>query len=59
MDGTKGYQERDTYIEFKKLPKGKYYVYVEIDWDSSIHTQKWSSKELKNFSLNCYGAGET
>ena len=38
MDGTKGYQERDTYIEFKKLSKGKYYVFVEIDWDSSIHT---------------------
>ncbi len=38
MDGTKGYQERDTYIEFKKLSKGKYYVFVEIDWDSSINT---------------------
>ena len=34
IEGTKGYQERDTYIELKKLTKGKYYIFVEIDWDS-------------------------
>ena len=54
LEGTKGYQERDTYIELKKLRKGKYYIFVEIDWDN------WTQhKKYRNFSLNCYGAGET
>ena len=54
IEGTKGFQERDTYIELKKLKKGKYYVFVEIDWDS------WTQhKKYRNFTLNCYGAGET
>ena len=36
------------------MKKGKYYVFVEIDWD--CWTQQ---KKYRNFSLNCYGAGET
>jgi hypothetical protein len=53
--GTKGYQDRDTYIELENCQKGKYYVYVEMDWDQHV---------LKNlddawFSLTCYGSGTT
>jgi hypothetical protein len=53
--GTKGYQDRDTYVELENCQKGKYYVYVEMDWDQHV---------LKNmddawFSLTCYGPGTT
>lgn len=53
--GTKGYQDRDTYIEVENCQKGKYYVFVEMDWDQYA----LSNKDDAWFSLTCYGPGTT
>ena len=39
--------DRDTHIECEFLPKGEYYVFVEMDWHSS--TSDFS------FVVTCYG----
>ena len=55
IQGTKGYQDRDTYIEIENCQKGKYYVFVEMDWDPYAvqhPDDAW-------FSLTCYGPGST
>ena len=36
IKGTKGYQERDAYLELPNLDKGVYYAYVEMDWHDSV-----------------------
>jgi len=43
--------ERDYYIERTSLPKGKYYVFVEIDWHESVDDNQ------RMFNVTCYGAG--
>ena len=53
IQGTKGYQDRDTYIEIENCQKGKYYVFVEMDWDANTKAEDCT------FSLNCYGPGAT
>ena len=31
--GTTGYHERETYVSLGNIIAGRYYVYVEIEWD--------------------------
>ena len=47
--GGKMDKHRDTWVEFKNLTPGHYFIYVECDWpESSEHT---------NFSVSSYGSG--
>jgi hypothetical protein len=55
IKGTKGYQDRDTYVEIENCQKGKYYVFVEMDWDPYV----LKNKDEAWFSLTCYGPGTT
>lgn len=55
VSGTKGYQDRDTYIEMENCQKGKYYVFVEMDWDPYVE----KNPDDAWFSLTCYGPGNT
>ena len=53
LKGTKGYQERDTYIEFDNLNRGTYYAYVEMEWHDSV------TYEQRQFNITNYGQGKT
>lgn len=58
LKGTKGFQERDTYLELDNLQKGQVYmVFLEVDWHESVASSpNFNSTE---FTLNCYGPGTT
>ena len=51
IDGTFQSFEKDYYIESKNLEKGKYYAFVDIDWEDYIEDQD------RTFNVTCYGAG--
>jgi hypothetical protein len=53
ISGTKGYQDRDTYVEIQNCQKGKYFVFVEMDWDPFLD----KNPDDAWFSLTCYGPG--
>ena len=33
--GSKGVEDRDAYIELKKLERGTYYFYIEMEWPAN------------------------
>ena len=39
IQGQKGYEDREAHMECKKLEKGVYYFYVEMDWPQSTATE--------------------
>ena len=52
--GTKGLQERDTYLECGELNKGVYFLYVQMDWFEA------ATPDLDScINVNCYGKGVT
>jgi hypothetical protein len=48
-------QDRDTYLEVEDLPRGAYWLYVEIEWQPSTHK---NLKSNLSYSVNCYGVGD-
>jgi calpain-15 len=53
MKGTKGYQDRDTYIEMDDLEKGTYYLFVEMEWNDTTPSAE------RCFNVTDYGPGKT
>lgn len=53
IKGTKGYQDRDTYIEVEDLEKGTYYLFVEMEWNDVTPSAE------KSFNVTDYGPGKT
>jgi len=43
--------ERDYYLDCEKLAAGKYYAFVEFDWNDTV------MKDINTFSFNNYGPG--
>ena len=37
--GSKGFKERDSYIEFENLEQGDYSMYIEVDWEPATEEQ--------------------
>ena len=50
MKGAQGW-DRESHAHFANLPKGEYYVYVELDWDKNTQDTE--------FCVTCYGASRT
>jgi len=53
IKGTKGYQDRDTYIEVDDLEKGTYYLFVEMEWNDATPSAE------RCFNVTDYGPGKT
>ena len=50
MKGSQGW-DRESHAHFENLPKGEYFVYVELDWnENTLDTE---------FCVTCYGASRT
>ena len=49
VKGIKGFKERDSYLECEGLPKGKYFIYVEMEW----------ADQQFEFCVNAYGPGHS
>lgn len=50
VNGMSGW-DRDSHIEFENLPRGEYYVYIEMDWAEKT--------EDTEFCVTCYGYSKT
>jgi hypothetical protein len=48
--GSNGIEDRDAYIELKKLDKGTYYFFIEMDWPEK--------HPLNTFNATSYGASK-
>jgi hypothetical protein len=35
IGGDKGFMQRDTYIELQNIPRGSYYIFVDMDIDTN------------------------
>ena len=61
VGGTRGYEERDTYVECGYTAAGVYYVYVEMDWQtpeaSKFVVDGAGVEEDKFFNVTSYGRG--
>lgn len=52
INGNKGYEDRDAYVELKELDLGTYYFFVEMDW------QKSTAEEDRVYCVTSYGASD-
>ena len=50
VKGVSGW-ERDNHAEFENLPKGEYFIFVEMDWAEKT--------EDTEFCITCYGYSKT
>jgi len=50
MKGGSGW-ERESHLMFDNLPKGEYFLYVEMDWNEAT--------EDTDFCVTCYGASRS
>ena len=50
MQGAQGW-DRESHAHFAHLPRGEYFVYVELDWNDSTQDTE--------FCVTCYGASRT
>lgn len=50
MKGGQGW-DRESHAHFDHLPRGEYFVYVELDWNESTQDTE--------FCVTCYGASRT
>lgn len=52
ITGSKGFEDRDAYVELKHIESGTYYFYVEMDW------QKSTAEEDRVYCVTSYGKSD-